>query len=62
MQSSMARAQAIALAVIAIAAVAIAIAAPTVSLGPGASWRAKAVSGLTMLVAVITVVRRVLGF
>ena len=62
MQSSMTRAQELALAVIAIAAVAIAIAAPTVSLGPGASWRAKAASGLTMLEAVITVVRRVLGF
>jgi len=41
--------------------VSIAIAAPIVALGPGSSWRAKASAGLTMLEAVLTVVRRVLG-
>ncbi|HEY7861364.1 MAG: hypothetical protein ACHQRL_06715 [Gemmatimonadales bacterium] len=61
MTSSMTFAQASALAVIAIAIVAIAIAAPIVGLSPGASWRAKAAVGLTMLEGVLVVVRRVLG-
>lgn len=61
MTSSMTFAQECALAVIAIAIVAIAIAAPFVALGPSSSWRAKATAGLTMLQAVLTVVRRVLG-
>jgi len=61
MQSSMTRVQEWAMAVIAIAVIAIAIAAPIVALGPSASWRGKAASGLTMLEALITVVRRVLG-
>ena len=61
MNNSMTRVQECALAVIAIAVVAIAIAAPLVALGPHASWRAKAATGLTMLEAVIQVVRRVLG-
>ncbi len=61
MNSSMTRVQECALAVIAISVVAIAIAAPIVALGPSASWRAKAASGLSMLEALITVVRRVLN-
>ena len=61
MNDSMTRLQECALVVIAISVVAIAIAAPIVALGPSASWRAKAASGLTMLEALITVVRRVLG-
>lgn len=61
MNGSITRVQEFAIAVIAIAIVAIAIAAPIVALGPSASWRAKAASGLTMLEALITVVRRVLG-
>jgi len=61
MQNPMTRLQECAIAVIAIAVVAIAIAAPIVALGPSASWRARATSGLTMLEALIAVVRRVLG-
>jgi hypothetical protein len=61
MNNSMTRVQECALAVIAISVVAIAIAAPIVALGPSTSWRAKAAGGLTMLEALITVVRRVLG-
>ncbi len=61
MNNSMTRVQECALAVIAIAVVVIALAAPIVALGPSASWRAKATAGLTMLDALITVVRRVLG-
>ena len=61
MNSSMTRVQECALAVIAISVVAIAIAAPIVALGPSASWRARAASGLLMLEALITVVRRVLN-
>jgi hypothetical protein len=61
MHSSMTRVQECAMAVIAIAVVAIAIAAPIVTLGSSASWRAKAATGLTMLEALITVIRRVLG-
>jgi hypothetical protein len=61
MNSSMTRVQECALAVIAISVVAIAIAAPIVALGPSANWRARAASGLTMLEALITVVRRVLN-
>jgi hypothetical protein len=61
MNISMTRVQECALAVIVIAVVAIAIAAPLVALGPSASWRAKATGGLSMLEALITVVRRVLG-
>lgn len=61
MTSSMTLAQQCALAVIAIAIVAIAVAAPIIALGPSTSWRAKAAAGLTMLEAVLTVVRRVLG-
>ena len=61
MNSSMTRVQEYAMAVIAIAVVAIVIAAPIVALGPHSTWRAKAASGLTMLEALIQVVRRVLG-
>ena len=61
MNNSMTRVQECALAVIAIAVVAIAVAAPIVALGPSAGWRAKAAGGLTMLEALIQVVRRVLG-
>jgi len=61
MNDSMTRAQECAMMVVAIAVVAIVIAAPTVALGPSASWRAKAASGLTMLEALITLIRRVLG-
>ena len=61
MTTSMTRVQECALAVIAISVVAIAIAAPIVALGPGAGWRARAASGLTMLETLITVVRRVLN-
>ena len=61
MQSSMTRVQEWAMAVIAMAVVAIAIAAPIVALGPRATWRARAAGGLTMLEALIAVVRRVLG-
>lgn len=61
MNNSMTRVQECALAVIAVAVVAIAIAAPIVALGPSASWKAKAASGLTTLEALIAVVRRVLG-
>jgi hypothetical protein len=61
MNDSMTRAQECAMMVVAIAVVAIVIAAPIVALGPSASWRAKAAGGLTMLEALITVIRRVLG-
>ena len=61
MNSSMTRVQLCALAVIAIATVVIAIAASTVALGPKASWRARVAIGLTMLEALTTVIRRVLG-
>jgi hypothetical protein len=61
MNSSISRVQEFAIAVIAIAVVAIAIAAPIVAMAPSATWRAKAACGLTMLEALITVVRRVLG-
>jgi hypothetical protein len=61
MNDSMTRVQECALVVIAISIVAIAVAAPIAALGPSVSWRAKAASGLTMLEALITVVRRVLG-
>ncbi|MDQ2768439.1 MAG: hypothetical protein M3Y30_14955 [Gemmatimonadota bacterium] len=61
MNNSMTRVQEYALAVISIAVVAIAIAAPIVALGSSASWRAKAAAGLTMLEALIQVVRRVLN-
>ena len=61
MNDSMTRAQECAMMVVAIAVVAIVIAAPIVALGPSASWRAKAASGLTMLEVLITVIRRVLG-
>ena len=61
MTDPLTRVQECALAIIAIAAVAIAIAAPIVALGPGATWRARVAGGLTMLEALITVVRRVLG-
>jgi hypothetical protein len=61
MNDSMTRVQECALVVIAISVVAIAIAAPIVALGPSANWRAKAASGLTVLEALITVMRRVLG-
>jgi hypothetical protein len=61
MNDSMTRAQECAMMVIAIAVVAIVIAAPIATLGPSASWRAKAASALTMLEALITVIRRVLG-
>ena len=61
MNDSMTRAQECAMMVVAIAVIAIVIAAPIVALGPSASWRAKAASGLTMLEALITVIRRVLG-
>lgn len=61
MPHSMTHMQECALAVIAVAVVAIAIAVPIVALGPGASWRARASSGLTVLDALIVVVRRVLG-
>jgi hypothetical protein len=61
MNNSMTRVQECALAVIAIAVVAIAIAAPIVALGPSATWRTRAATGLTMLEAVIQVVRRLLG-
>ena len=61
MTTSMTITQQCALAIIAIAIVAIAIAAPIVALGPSTSWRAKAAAGLTMLEALLTVVRRVLG-
>lgn len=56
----MTRVQEWAMAVTAIAVVAIAIAAPIIA-QPSATWRAKAAGGLTMLEALITVVRRVLG-
>jgi len=61
MHNSITRAQECALAVIAIAVVAIVIAAPIVAPGPHSSWRARAAIGLTMLEALIQVVRRVLG-
>ena len=61
MPSSMTRAQECAFLVIVISTVAIVIAAPILALGPSTSWRAKAVTGLTMLEALITVIRRVLG-
>ena len=60
MNTSMTRAQECALAVIAISVVAIAVAAPIVALGPSAPWRARAAGGLTILEALITMVRRVL--
>jgi hypothetical protein len=61
MDSSMTRVQECALAVIAISVVAIAIAAPIAALGPSATWRARAAGGLSMLEALIAVVRRVLN-
>ena len=61
MNNSMTRVQECALAVIAIAVVAIAIAAPRVALGPSATGRSRTAGGLTMLEALMTVVRRVLG-
>jgi hypothetical protein len=62
MSNSITRVQECAMVVIVIAVVAIAIAAPIVALGPSATWRAKVASGLTMLEALITVLRRVVGF
>lgn len=61
MNISMTRGQECALAVIAISVVAIAIAAPIVALGPHATWRARAAGGLTVLEALLTVVRRALN-
>ena len=61
MNNSMTRVQECALAVITISVVAIAIAAPLVALGPSATWRTRAAGGLTMLEALITVMRRVLN-
>jgi hypothetical protein len=61
MSNSMTRAQECAFAVILISMVAIAVAAPIVALGPSTSWRARAATGLSMLEALITVLRRVLG-
>jgi membrane protein YdbS with pleckstrin-like domain len=61
MNDSMTRVQECALAVIVICVLAIAIAAPIVALGPSATWRARAAGALTMLEALITVVRRVLS-
>jgi hypothetical protein len=61
MHNSMTRVQECAVLVIAIALVAIAVAAPFVALGPSASWRARIAGGLTMLEALLTVVRRLLG-
>ena len=61
MNISMTRGQECALAVIAISVVAIAIAAPIVALGPSATWRARAAGGLTVLEALLTVVRRALN-
>jgi hypothetical protein len=61
MPSSMTRAQECAFLVIAISMVAIIVAAPILTSGPDTSWRAKATTGLAMLEALITVMRRVLG-
>ena len=61
MHTSMTRAQGCASLVIIISMVAIVVAAPILALGPSTSWRARAATGLTMLEALITVVRRVLG-
>ena len=61
MHSTMTRAQVCAFLVIVVSMIAIVIAAPILSLGPSTSWRAKAATGLTMLEALITVMRRVLG-
>ena len=61
MHSTMTRAQECAFLVIVVSMIAIVIAAPILSLGPSTSWRAKAATGLTMLEALITVIRRVLG-
>ena len=61
MNISMTRGQECALAVLAISVVAIAIAAPIVALGPSATWRARAAGGLTVLEALLTVVRRALN-
>jgi hypothetical protein len=61
MHSSMTRAQECAVLVIVISMVAIVVAAPILALGPSTSWRTKAATGLTMLEALITVLRRVLG-
>lgn len=61
MNNSMTPMKECALAVIAISVTAISIAAPLVTLGPNASWRAKAAGGLAMLEALIAVVGRVLG-
>ncbi|HEY2895879.1 MAG TPA: hypothetical protein VGJ12_01985 [Gemmatimonadaceae bacterium] len=61
MHTSMTRAQECASLVIIISMVAIVVAAPILALGPSTSWRARAATGLTMLEALITVVRRVLG-
>lgn len=61
MHNSMTRLQECALTVIALSVVAIAIATPLAMLGPGTSWRAKTAAALSMLEALITVVRRVIG-
>jgi hypothetical protein len=61
MHSSMTRAQECAFLVIVISMVAIVVAAPILALGPSTPWRTKAATGLTMLEALITVLRRVLG-
>jgi hypothetical protein len=61
MHSSMTRAQECAFLVIVISMVAIVVAAPILALGPSTSWRTKVATGLTMLEALITVLRRVLG-
>jgi hypothetical protein len=61
MLSSMTRAQECAFLVIVVSMIAIVIAAPILALGSSTSWRAKAATGLMMLEALITVMRRVLG-
>ena len=61
MHSTKTRAQECAFLVIVDSMVAIVIAAPILALGPSTSWRAKAATGLTMLEALITVMRRVRG-
>jgi hypothetical protein len=61
MHSSMTRAQECAFLVIAISMVAIIVAAPILTSGPDTSWRAKAATGLAMLEALITAMRRMLG-
>ena len=61
MHSSMSLAQECAFLVIVASMVAIVVAAPILTLGPSTSWRAKATTGLALLEALITVMRRVLG-